>query len=61
MRAKESRSTVPPIDLEPAALAVTGLLDGAVHRNAQLLTVRHGQVVAAQVFFGGKYDQELTP
>jgi uncharacterized protein (TIGR03086 family) len=33
------------------------LLDGAVHRNAELLTVRRGQVVEAQVFFGGRYDR----
>jgi uncharacterized protein (TIGR03086 family) len=46
-------------------LAVTGddvfvmyeyeLLDGAVHRNTELITVRDGQVVEAQVFFGGRY------
>ena len=31
------------------------LLTGEVHRNAELLTVRDGQVVEVQVFFGGRY------
>jgi uncharacterized protein (TIGR03086 family) len=47
-------------------LAVTGddvfvmyeyeLETGGVHRNAELLTVRDGRLVEAQVFFGGRYD-----
>jgi uncharacterized protein (TIGR03086 family) len=32
------------------------LQNGEVYRNTELLTVRHGQVVDAQVFFGGRYD-----
>jgi uncharacterized protein (TIGR03086 family) len=31
------------------------LQTGAVHRNAELLTVRAGQVAEVQVFFGGRY------
>jgi len=31
------------------------LQTGAVHRNAELLTVRSGRVVEVQVFFGGRY------
>jgi len=30
------------------------LLTGEVHRNAEVLTVRDGQVVEVQVFFGGR-------
>lgn len=30
------------------------LLDGAVHRNAEVDTVRDGQVTEVQVFFGGR-------
>lgn len=30
------------------------LLTGEVHRNAEYLTVRKGQVVEVQVFFGGR-------
>ena len=32
------------------------LLNGDVHRNTELLTVRAGQVVEVQVFFGGRYN-----
>jgi ketosteroid isomerase-like protein len=31
------------------------LQTGAVHRNAEVLTVRDGRVVEVQVFFGGSY------
>jgi len=30
-------------------------LDGATHRNTELITVRDGQIVDVQVFFGGRY------
>ena len=30
------------------------LLNGARYRNAELLTVRDGQIVEIQVFFGGQ-------
>ena len=32
------------------------LKSGERHRNAELITVRDGQVVETQVFFGGRYD-----
>jgi uncharacterized protein (TIGR03086 family) len=32
------------------------LVEGGVHRNTELITVRDGRVVQAQVFFGGRYD-----
>ena len=31
------------------------LLTGERHRNVEVLTVRDGKVVEAQVFFGGDY------
>jgi hypothetical protein len=33
------------------------LQSGEVHRNTEVLTVRDGQVVEAQVFFGGRVDR----
>lgn len=32
------------------------LTTGERHRNVELLTVRHGRLVEAQVFFGGRYS-----
>ena len=32
------------------------LKSGERHRNAELVTVRDGQVVETQVFFGGRYS-----
>lgn len=36
------------------------LKTGPRHRNAEFLTVRNGQITEVQVFFGGRYDSEIT-
>ncbi len=36
------------------------LTTGGRHRNAEFITVRDGQLVETQVFFGGWYDRATT-
>jgi ketosteroid isomerase-like protein len=36
------------------------LTTGERHRNAEFITVRDGQLVETQVFFGGRYDRATT-
>lgn len=54
MRRHELLHVAPTDGDDVFALYEYELHTGEVHRNAEVLTVRNGQLVEAQVFFGGR-------
>jgi ketosteroid isomerase-like protein len=55
LRSYELLQVVPGDGDDVFAMYEYELLNGDTHRNTEVLTVRDGQIVEVQVFFGGRY------